>query len=353
MSKEEVNSIQKKGVTASLGDVMMILFGLATLVSMCIALVPVWRAAIRIDANFDSLDDNIKAIAELIPALSVAVVVLCVCVIVLYLMYSRNIRSLYERIQNLPQEIKILNKQLSYHKILLSANAEAAHSVVHHHRYLILKIDEFIRSVDEIDEENLQVAFDRMFECCKEFFLHLSTNIASVFTNMTKDPCAVTIKLINNNLIKTYYRDPISCRRRRAADSINGKEVIHEAKDNTAYLEVIGERRKAFFVRDDLDGMRGYINTGPNFKNEYYNATLVVPVRAREVFSKDKSKYHVIALLCLDNKMGGFAYVEVVELASMYGDLLYDVMCKINYISCKALERGVSHDEVQKWSYWG
>ncbi len=351
-SSNKDSSYYKRGLPKSLNEYLSIVFGIVTIISFALTTKPfyvlIWHS------DFTNLSSEATAIINTVPSLLVTICVLSASIFLLYFFHSRSLKVLYETVDILPYENHLLEKQLAFHKTLLNVNSEGAHNVIHHSRYLSLQLDNFLLDLERDDASGMMKNYQNIFNSCHDFFMLFTANMASIFTYATKDTCAVTIKLINDNKIKTYFRDPLSYRKRSNADEEDSKDRIYKASDNSAYLEIIDADKGAFFVANDLSEMDGYRNRGINYeKNKFYNATLVMPVRARDIFSDDSSKYHINALLCIDNKRGGFSFIELVDLASTYADLLYEIMIKINIIADYAKQNGDDNAQIQKWSYWG
>ena len=164
------------------------------------------------------------------------------------------------------------------------------------------------------------------------------THVANVFTAYTSDSCSVCIKLLSKRpgcedpMIHTFERDTIAKTKRAVIDS----EILtsYPARENSAFQSIvnnIGDRR-AFFKSNNLKKLRnsgGYHNRNPHWE-QYYNATLVVPVSHSDNPSLNAN---FLGFLCIDNFRGGFDREFCVPAAFVMSKLLYQFLQIFNVLA--------------------
>lgn len=123
---------------------------------------------------------------------------------------------------------------------------------------------------------------------------------AILFKFLTRDDCNLTIKYIikskdTKTLLKTAHRDS-ACENRRGARGGDTQFLEHNKEIEEIYL-----KRLDCFGCDDLKKLckEGKYHNSRNDWRDYYNATIVMPIRDLE------SPTDVTMIICVDNFKGG------------------------------------------------
>ena len=246
----------------------------------------------------------------LIGSLSLVILVL----LSLCLKLIRKNDTLYKDYCDAPHKIKKLGEDISQLKseidsgINLQAKiAQTFHNFSHRYRDKIVKIHEN-PSKQNTGRKDLHG------------FLHnMVANIKEIFDILTKNDCAVSIKILDNDFIKTLIRDAISDRERSEID----KQLPQYRYDqNTAFEVILDENiNQPYYMSNNLkteQSEKTYNNANKNW-HKHYNACLVAPIRYIEMKEDGAEKSAVLGFICFDNKKGGFNEVGKDVLAS-YAD---------------------------------
>lgn len=137
------------------------------------------------------------------------------------------------------------------------------------------------------------------------YLVAFTSCIQSYYSSVTGDKCAVTIKLIrkthNQDMVKTFFRDPISFPKRAQNDKrLDGSKFIYRTEENTGFSIILDKKYYDLnFSCDDLASMGGnYSNTNPNYR-KFYNATIIEPITI-----KKQDKFAIKEFVCVDNLDG-------------------------------------------------
>ena len=286
---------------------------------------------------------------EVIVTLGASVLILSFTFVVLTIYFARKFIAL----QDLPEKNANYYERIRRNEIIMKHTAECIHNVLHYHRIILYEMDDYITNLVHVSE-------DRLKEILSEFEKYISAltaNLQSYFSLVTDDRCAITIKIVKEveangkkrNKVKTFFRDPISCRRRRRADKkLDGSDLISDVTDNTA-LHVITSRdfSQTTFLCNDLREERDYMNRNLNWR-EYYFATAVVPISLRV----GKNKRQIAGFLCVDNFKGNLANQQVEDFLLGIGDILFTLFRKYDTIITDAKKKGVQDERIELFTNW-
>ncbi|HAH09858.1 MAG TPA: hypothetical protein DCL54_11375 [Alphaproteobacteria bacterium] len=168
------------------------------------------------------------------------------------------------------------------------------------------------------------------------FNIYFLDNTKFLFETLTGESCSVCLKFLDvpdsapsgraelnegtlrELRVRTFMRDSSSVRARRETDL---RIDSIPARGNTAFDTILnGESQDNFYLCNDLVSDKRYINANMRWK-EFYNATLVVPVRIER-----ENGYTVIGFLCIDSKIARFDQERCLEMASAIADLYYTIV---------------------------
>lgn len=162
------------------------------------------------------------------------------------------------------------------------------------------------------------------------FYLFLLNNMKSMLDKLTGGNCAVCIKILSPGiegnrsaiLVRTLMRDSMSYRERRGSD-----KAVYEYPyfNNTAFRVIMSDSPVSYYVCDDLMSSHSYDNANEAWR-DYYNATLVCPIRMELIGEKeaDRNEYAVLGFLCADNMHGNFDNQVCVQLMASIADGLFN-----------------------------
>jgi len=226
----------------------------------------------------------------------------------------------------LQPKIDLLEKELQYSKNRLGKNlynfeevSDILHSINDQLRDRILELLE----IDAGNTLDISV-YQRKNEM---FYLFLLDNIKSIFDMLTRDKCAISLKILdevasdNEIIIRTLFRDSSSYRERKGSDKFIYNYPYYE---NTAFKEILSEDGDSFYVSDNLSKETTYINLNKDW-NKYYNATLVCPIRMEIIEDEEDeySDYSVLGFICIDNMKGNLNNKICINLLASITDILY------------------------------
>lgn len=214
-------------------------------------------------------------------------------------------------------------------------------------------------------EQMIKQTKDSLYRLWGMFNINLMANVASLFTLVTGQKCAACVKMVRaidetderqvrGNLeldtsIFTYFRDPISNRKRHETDL----RIRRYSKDmNTAFSRIMNDdTRDFFFYNNDLRECTDYVNTNARWR-EFYNSTLVVPIRCESIEMLDgkfgdydeKAKFELYGFVCLDSIKAAFVVERDLEIACAIADLYFLVFKAFERFSvaAKALQEAAS-----------
>jgi hypothetical protein len=196
------------------------------------------------------------------------------------------------------------------------------HNFAHEYRCLINEIHTDLTQKD-------YSAIGNREQSLKMFLLYMLSNIKEAFDIITDDECAACIKMIDNQEITTFMRDPVSYRSRDGAPS---KYPYYE---NTAFKNILSNRRPdLYFLSNNLPSEKTYVNGNPHCNRDYL-ATLVVPIRL--VLNK-QGESQIIGFICVDNFKGNFTEKLSVDTLAVFADLSFPLFASFNLLKVRAAE---------------
>lgn len=200
--------------------------------------------------------------------------------------------------------------------------------------YLLAKVDRIQNYYNEDDLGPYDLANSRLIQS-------LCNNTKSIFDRLTEADCSVCIKQYYEpnfdpallasmsdfngpakRYVRTYRRDRLSSDNRRGGN----QQVFYSVGDNTAFERILApQAMNNYFISNDLRAMGdGYRNGNPSWK-QFYNATVVVPIKATNLsmepavlneqsadryaptpISDKDIEERIVGFLCVDSKEGRF-----------------------------------------------
>lgn len=235
------------------------------------------------------------------------------------------IKKLDRRIQKLSEDVVA---EIAKEGII----ATVFHNFCHEYRKVVSEI----KSDLTIDDYSL---FNDRKGSFEKFIHYMVTNIKQVFDVLTNDSCAVSIKILDKELIvRTYVRDHISYRERSEIDRHLPK---YNCQQNTAFKNILDPYcHDSYYLCNDLkqERERGYYdNANPNWP-KYYNACLVVPVRLITKYDHEEES-NVVGFICVDNHKGGFDKNTGLNVLASFGDLCFHLFDLFNELANNAENR--------------
>ena len=305
------------------GKVLDYIFGLSSLIGLIITAVV---------TLFAILEGNYGTEPSVV-IFGLAFISLAFAVVNIYLFkrsdtLSRNNAALQPSIDILNGELERLKLSCDNDKYIFAEIADIGHSIQDQLRDRIYELYNERSAI--VSEEDL-ADFERIdHERTNEmFYLFLVDNIKRIFDLLTSDKCSVCIKMLDEGnheseiMVRTFMRDSGSYRERKSSDKAIYEYPYHE---NSAFKTILApDTPNSYYVSDDLSKERTYINMNPNW-NQYYNATLVCPIRI-EILEEEESenyKYSVLGFICVDNQKGGLNNRTAIQLLAGISDSLYN-----------------------------
>jgi hypothetical protein len=206
------------------------------------------------------------------------------------------------KVSQLEKTITILENRLKTEVLNQEKMAEIFHNYAHKYRSIITNVY-FNQGVDH-------------YRTLKEFLVYMMANIKEIFDITSSDnSCAVCVKLLQGNDVRTLVRDSVSERPRSQTDGAR----VFDYRRNTAFRTILDSNFKDSVYRSNDLQNEIYENANLNWR-KLYNATLVVPIRI--LLNEETNEARVIGFICVDNFKGGFTRTSVDLLAS-FSDLLF------------------------------
>lgn len=297
--------------------------------------------------TYMALTSDIKTeFREIIVILSISTTILLLSVVFLFVYYFREV----DKLSTLPRENLALKLNLKRNEILVKNTSEYYHNVAHYYRNLILQVEEVIKTPDDEKLKHTLELFDK-------FLNTFTSNMHSFITLFSGDNCAVTVKITKYDsdgrcLIKTFYRDPISYRKRKRSDYLPNAEMkVYDVEDNTAFKVISNPMWKnTTYLCDDLKEKwkKGeYENKTYGWMN-LYNATAVIPIAKRI----DQENKKILGFLCVDNFAGNLANATVENFLSSMADILYPLFEKFETVAIISNERGIFNERAKAFTNW-
>lgn len=254
---------------------------------------------------------------------SATVITLCLVNAFLVLSSSATLRRYFalQRVHNplVHQVDNLKSFQITISKVM--------HNINHQARTLINKLNNDILLSDVSREREMGLSFEK-------YLIFLLDNIKEIFDVVTDDQCSVCIKLLVPNkenpeqtFVKTHYRDSISFRERRKSDFALKDYPYYE---NTAFKKIIRkEYKNRIYFCNNLKEEHSYTNLNTEWQ-EYYNATLVVPISLPVDGSSQSQSSVIIGFLCVDNMKGNFDEKITRNILSSIADLTFLIYKSFN-----------------------
>ena len=271
--------------------------------------------------------------------------------------YQRRFRFLNE-LPLILQDTKERNDKLN---LMIKAKSECIHTITHYYRNIETQLDDFLEQVNR-GENSDEDSCNKLLERCKDFLLNATTSLQNYYTIASGYTCAVTIKIALNDTstgchyVKTLFRDPLSLKKRRYAESSYASPPgMYLASENTAFDIILSPNHiNNFYAADNLREqyeLHNYKNSN-KFWNKHYNATIVVPI----AIVRGKNNRDVIGFIAVDNltaQSGNLNDEAKIEFLFSIGDLLYNFIKKyINTVTFANQNFNIDefHKQIVTWS---
>ena len=303
----------------------------------------------------------IANLASIYQTLSWTILALIIIFLIQSYLFNSNISKLQHQLGELPLENKHLVDVNEYQTEIINhyirvtrSTTDSIHNITHYYRYITILLRD---TVIDLRKNNSVTDNNQCRKICNEFekfMFSLLSSTTSTLEVITQDECSTCIKLINNNKIKTFYRDSNSYRNRRDSDyTAFGQVFVYDVIDNFAFNLIADPNAKeTFFVCDNLKEFKDYYNRNFDW-NKLYNATFVVPIQANLSGNKRKKEMHILGFLCCDNMIGNLENQEVKDFLSSIGDLLYNLFIFYDRFYLLSNDKGLSNETLQNYGHWG
>ncbi len=185
---------------------------------------------------------------EVLFSLTIIVFIFCVTFIISSLYYVKNL----EKIKNIHHENFLLKQSVTENEVFAKNTAEYIYNFIIYSQKLHFILGE---GVEKIKKNTLtENEVNSIYEDFHSFLMTFTSNLHSYFTLKTKDNSAITIKIVNSKKqVKTFFRDPVSYRKRRASDFENGTEIVSDLNKNFGFLVITSDDYKdSSYCNDNL-----------------------------------------------------------------------------------------------------
>lgn len=305
------------------GRILDYIFGLSSLIGLVITVIVTFFAILEGDYG---AQPNIVIF-------SLAFINLALAVVSIYLLkrsdgLSKDNAALQPSIDMLTSKFERLESSYSDYKYNIGEVADINHSIQDQLRdriyelyseYNAIALGEDLKALEQID-------YGRTNEM---FYLFIVDNIKRIFDILTNDKCSVCIKLLEEGeheseiMVRTFMRDSGSYRERKSSDKAIYEYPYYE---NTAFKTILSpETPDGYYASDDLMSERTYLNMNPSWNN-YYNSTLVCPIRIELIDDADSEyrAYSILGFICVDNQRGGMNNRIAIQTLAGIADSLYN-----------------------------
>jgi len=260
-------------------------------------------------------------------------VILTLAIVVLgllgvFILFTRFYFKELKLMNDLPyvaQEANRISNETFVHKKNM---AESFHFISHYTRNITAYLYQIKN--EELDNEQVKLIKEKFHT----YLINLTTSLKQYYTLASGSVCSVTIKIINNeeDLIKTFFRDPLSLKRRRSIDSFyTNNSGSYPSYSNTAFSVILDDSySNVNFAHDDLYSLflkREYENCNLDWYY-YYNATIVVPI---SIITGDNER-NIIGFITIDNMNGKLNDEDKIEYLMAVGDTFYNALDKYQEI---------------------
>lgn len=282
------------------------IFGLSSLLALVITIVNIFY-------NYGHESQDIASIMTLTVA-NISLIIIIVYLVRKYYVLAIKQLSLQPDIDSLTSKLELATKDLDN----TAETSDILHSINDQLRNRMFEL----LTVDIVQARDIS-GYQRKNEM---FYLFLLDNIKNIFDILTKDNCSVSLKIIDQNdqndiIVRTFMRDSSSYRERKNSDKTMYSYPYYE---NSAFKDILSDNNNiSYYVSDNLSNETTYINVNQNWK-EYYNATLVCPIRVEVNVSEDGDlEYSIPGFLCIDNMNGNLNNARCINLLASLADILF------------------------------
>lgn len=286
--------------------ILEFIFGLSSLLALVITIVSIFY-------SYGNPGENIASIVTLTVA-NISLIILIIYLVRKHYMLAIKQLSLQPEINNLTKDLELATKDLDN----TAEISDILHSINDQLRNRMFEL----LTVDIAEAKDIS-GYQRKNEM---FYLFLLDNIKNIFDILTKDNCSVSLKIIDQNdkgeiIVRTFMRDSSSYRERKNSDKTMYSYPYYE---NTAFKDILSDNYNiSYYVSDDLSSESTYLNINQNWK-EYYNATLVCPIRVEVNTSPDGDlEYSIPGFICIDNMDGNLHNPRCINLLASLADILF------------------------------
>ena len=290
-----------------------VFFGLANLAAVALSIVVMIK-------SLGHVNDN--QFPELTLTLGISNIILTIVFVVASFYYLRKLSDL----TNLKNDIDSAIDKNKRNEILLKNTSELISNLAYYQRHILNKMDYFLDNPNEANQDKVT----KISNDSKKFLSTFMANIHPYFTLSTNDNCAITIKIVKDGKVKTFFRDAISYTLRKKSDTtIDGKDFIYDLNENFAFFVIYSKDYKDdYYFCDDLKNDKQYYNRNPHWQ-KFYNATAVAPIS----INIGELKKDILGFLCVDNFNGNLGQKPVESILNACSALLFPVLYKYEKIS--------------------
>lgn len=309
-----------------------LIFGIASLLGFIIAVVVLFF-------SYDQSESE-KYIKTIIVILGITTATFTLGFISMSFYYINRLSFLNEA----ENEVEILKDKIRNSEIIIKNTSEYINNITYYQRQILSKFDDLLEK-GVINEDNIK----KLTEDFTQFLSTFTANLQSYFTLVTSDNCAITVKIVKNKKVKTFYRDSISYRSRRQTDkNTDGSDFIYNISDNYAFDVITSpDFKECSYFCNNLRENPDYKNLNDRWKN-FYNATAVVPISLNIGDYKD----NILGFLCVDNFNGNLSLKAVEGFLYSSSSIIYNVLVKFEKIATFANHNNIMNDSIQKFSNW-
>lgn len=307
-----------------------LIFGYSSVIGLLVSIVSMGYAIYASDCN-----KSFAFIAITISLANICSTFLCIYLTRRYDSATEQLRKSADIISSHEEKYAFLKSQANDAYLNQGRITAVTHNIAHGYRTLLNQIhtDLVLGKFDEINDR------EKSFIGYIDLFVN---NIKDIFNALTGDTCSVCIKFLEEDkesktiFVRTYRRDSLCYRERCPVDQEIERYPYYR---NTAFISILSPTGKSYFLCNNLSerASKGeYENFNPMW-HYYYNACLVVPIRASV-----KSGYfnnQNIGFLCVDNMKGGFDQVIGFNLLAAFADLSFVLFRSLFNLREQALVR--------------
>lgn len=309
-----------------------LIFGIASIIGCSTTIVFTYMA-------YSKTDTSATAEAAIV-TLGVVTILFTILFVISSFYYIYKLSKVY----SLEVENDTIKSQISDYEIKTKATSDYIYNLSYYQRQILHKLNVFL----EKDKKSMK-ELNTIFEDLRQFFSTFTTNLQSYFTLVTADNCAITIKIVKDKKVKTFFRDAISCQARKRSDiNLDGTPFIYKVSDNFAFRVITShDYREVSYFNNDLKCDKEYENINVKWQ-ELYNSTAVVPIS----LNMGDYKSEVLGFLCVDNFKGNLSHKAIEGFLCSSASLLYSVFYKLEKIITFANQNDITNDTVTLFNDW-